>query len=80
MSETHPIFKLCTEIQADLNRVNARITALRAHLANEGLEPVVLPVCPECGPLHLPPATSLEDHMRNLHDVGVDELVPREAA
>lgn len=64
----HPIIKLCGEIQDDLERANARFTALRAHLANEDFDPVVLPVCPECGPLHLPPATTMEDHMFNLHD------------
>lgn len=68
VSEAHPIFKLCAEIQADLTRANARMTALRAHLADAGLEPVVLPVCMVCGPLHLPPATTLADHMHTMHD------------
>jgi hypothetical protein len=63
----HPILELVGEIQADLSRANARFTALRAHLAAENLEPVILPVCDICGPLHMPPATTLEDHRFNLH-------------
>lgn len=33
-------------------------------------EPAIrLPLCPECGPLHLPTGTTLADHRRNVHDV-----------
>lgn len=69
----HPIFELIGELERDFHRINARFTALRAHLAAEDLQPVVLPECPKCGPLHLPPATTLEDHLRNVHDYGDDE-------
>lgn len=67
----HPIFVLVGEIQRDLERANARFTALRAHLAAENLQPVVLPVCEICGPVRLPPTTTLSEHLRNVH--GVEE-------
>lgn len=31
-----------------------------------------LPVCPECGPIGLPPGTTLADHRRNVHDIDDD--------
>lgn len=68
-SDVHPIFVLIGELQRDFERINARFQALRAHLVNENLQPVVLPECPICGPLHLPPATSLEDHMHVSHGI-----------
>lgn len=69
MSDVHPIFKLIGYIEADLRNVNARFTELRAYLAAENLQPVVLPECPLCGPLHLPPTVTLAEHLRNVHDI-----------
>lgn len=66
---THPLVELVGYIEKDLANVRARLTELRAHLVDANLQPVELPVCDlGCGPLHLPPATSLEDHYANVHD------------
>ena len=65
---SHPVFKLIGYIEEDMRGIHAKLTELRAHLADMHLEDVELPVCPVCGPLHLPPSTTLADHMWNLHD------------
>lgn len=70
----HPVIELVGEIQRDLERANARFQALRAHLAAENLTPVVLPECPVCGPLHLPPTVTVAEHLRNVHDVNPDAV------
>ena len=64
----HPVFKLIGWIEDDMRGLNAKLTELRAHLAALDIQDVELPVCPYCGPLHLPPATTLRDHLWNLHD------------
>ena len=69
MSDTHPVFKLIGWIQDDMRGVNAKLTELRAHLAAMDLEPASLPACPVCGPISLPPTTSLADHLRVVHDL-----------
>lgn len=66
---THPVFELIGYIESDLRNVNSRLTELRAHLAAENLQPVVLPECPVCGPLHLPPTVTIAEHMRNVHEL-----------
>lgn len=39
-------------------------------LDHQDLEPVLtLPRCPECGPIGLPPGTTLADHRRNVHGI-----------
>ena len=63
----HPLIELVGYIEKDLANVRARLTELRAHLVAANLQPVELPVCEVCGPLHLPPTTSLADHRRNVH-------------
>lgn len=74
---THPLIELVGYIEKDLGNVRARLTELRAHLVAANLQPVELPRCEICGPLHLPPTTSLEDHMANLHSDTIVHPMPQ---
>lgn len=66
----HPLLDAIAKAQYDLTSAQAWLAEVRRQVAALNLVPVELPVCEHgCGPLHLPPTTSLEDHYANVHEI-----------
>lgn len=67
--QPHPVLDALAKAQYDLTSAQSWLAEVRRQVAALRLEPVELPVCPECGPLHLPVTTTLAEHLENVHGI-----------
>lgn len=65
----HPVLGALAKAQYDLTSAQSWLAEVRRQVAALGLEPVELPACPVCGPLHLPVTTTIAEHLENVHGI-----------